>query len=172
MALCSNGILDFGLRGALFGASLGGVVGLTKGFLGDRSKHSMDSVVKRMVNENDSLQLDADLLSAVVELGKYRKFDPAAFDSIMRGANRMVAIHAELMQGKLKVSLSCPRLISLSISTAIEGVRKLRASFAKACPGQPSELETFDESAANVQKMCTNYQHNVTMHVQSKMLET
>ena len=171
MALCSNGILDFGLRGALFGASLGGVVGLTKGFLGDRSKHSMDAVVKRMVDQHDSLQLDADLLSAVVELGKYRKFDVAAFDSILKGANRMVAIHAELMRGKLKVSLSCPRLISLSISTTIEGVRKLRGSFATACPGQPTELETFDESAANIQKMCTNYQHNVTMHVQSKMME-
>ena len=31
--------------------------------------------------------------------------------------------------------------------------------------------ETFDESAANIQKMCTNYQHNVTMHVQSKMMD-
>ena len=171
MALCSNGILDFGLRGALFGASLGGVVGLTKGFLGDRSKHSMDAVVKRMVDRHDSLRLDGDLLSAVVELGKYRKFDTAAFDSILQGANRMVAIHAELTRGTLTASLSCPRLISLSISTAIEGVRTLRGSFAAACPGQPSELETFDESAANIQKMCTNYQHNVTMHVQSKMME-
>ena len=171
MALCSNGILDFGLRGALFGASLGGVVGLTKGFLGDRSKHSMDAGLKRMMERHDSLQLDADLLSAVVELGKYRQFDTAAFDRILQGANRMVAIHAELMCGKIKVSLSCPRLISLSISTTIEGVRKLRSGFAAACPGQPSELETFDESAANIQKMCTNYQHNVTMHIQSKLLE-
>jgi hypothetical protein len=172
MALCSNGILDFGLRGALFGASLGGVVGLTKGFLGDRSKHSMDTTVKRLVDQHDSLQLDADLLSAVVELSQYRKFDAPAFQRILQGSNRMVAIHAQLMNGTIKVSLSCPRLISLSISTAIEGVRQLRGSFAAACPGQPSELETFDESAANIQKMCTNYQHNVTMHVQSKLLET
>jgi hypothetical protein len=64
---------------------------------------------------------------------------------------------------------SIPRFISLAISRAVEGIRVLRQAFKTACPGQPSELESFDEVASTIQTSCTNYQHNTTMHVQAEL---
>ena len=45
----------------------------------------------------------------------------------------------------------------------------MRAAFQAACPGHPSETESFDEIASSIQKACNNYQHNVSMHVQIQL---
>jgi phytoene dehydrogenase-like protein len=169
MALCSNGILDFGLRGALFGASLGGVVGLTKGFFGERSKNSVDPTVRRVLQRCESLPLDGDFNATVTDLGEYRKFDVDAYAAIVEGANRMVAIHTQLLAGKIPAKASTPRLLSLASAKVVEGVRSVRAAFQKACPGRPTDLETFDEIAGAAQKFCNDYMHNVVLHVQSAM---
>ena len=52
------------------------------------------------------------------------------------------------------------------VSQAVEGIRTLRAAFQAACPGNPSETESFDEIAGAIQKACNNYQHNVSMEIQ------
>ena len=170
MALCnSNRIIDFGLRGALFGASLGGVVGLTKGFFGERSKHSLDKTLQRLLRDYESIRLDGELFTSMVELGKYRKFHLDSYKAVAAGINRMVAIHVQLLSGQLQPRPSIPRLLSLATSKAVEGIRTLRAAFDHACPGRPSELESFDEIAGAVQKSCNDYQHNVSMHIQCEL---
>ena len=45
----------------------------------------------------------------------------------------------------------------------------LPQNFQAACPGHPSETESFDEIASSIQKACNNYQHNVSMHVQIQL---
>lgn len=168
--LVNNAILDFGLRGALFGASLGGVVGLTKGFFGQRRQTAINGALQRHLQEYEFIKYDSDLYASIVELGgKYRKFSTKAFGKIAHGCNRMVSVNAQLMSGQLPAKPSTPRLISLAASEAVEGVRTLRAAFNAACPGNPSELESFDELAGVIQTACNNYQHNVSMHVQTQL---
>lgn len=169
MALCSNGILDFGLRGALFGASLGGVVGLTKGFFGERSKNAVDPTVRRVLQRCESLPQDGAFFTTIMDLGEYRQFEIEAYNRIVLGANRMAAIHQQLLSGKMAPKASTPRLLSLASAQVIEGVRAVRAAFQQACPGRPSDLESFDELAAAVQKTVNDYMHNVTLHTQSAM---
>ena len=168
--IVNNAILDFGLRGALFGASIGGVVGLTKGFFGERRKMAMNGALQRHLRQYEFIKYDPELLTSIVEIGgKYRKFSAKAFSKIANGCNRMVSVNAQLMSGRLPAKPSTPRLISLAASEAVEGIRTLRAAFSAACPGNPSELETFDELASAIQTACNNYQHNVSMHVQTQL---
>ena len=161
----NNVILDMGLRGAL-GASVGGVLGLGKGFLGERRKQSMSGALQRQLQKYASLAMDSELFTNVVDLGKYRKFDRDAYAKAAAGCDRLVAVQAQLARGQLEPKPSVPRLISLASSQAVEGIRTLRAAFQAACPGNPSETESFDEIAGAIQKACNNYQHNVSMEIQ------
>ena len=162
----NNAILDLGLRGALFGASVGGVIGLSKGFLGERRKQSMNGALQRQLQKYEFLSFDGELFTHVVDLGKYRKFDRDAYAKAAAGCNRLVCVQAQLARGQLEPKPSVPRLISLASSQAVEGIRTLRAAFQAACPGNPSETESFDEIAGAIQKTCNNYQHNVSMEIQ------
>ena len=164
-----NVTLDMGLRGALFGATLGGIMGLSKGFLGERRKQSMSGALQRRLQKYESLALDAELFTSVVDLGKYRKFDADAYGKVAAGCNRMVSVQAQLARGTLARKPGVPRLISLAAAQAVEGVRTLRAAFQAACPGHPSETESFDEIAGAIQKACNNYQHNVSMEIQEAL---
>lgn len=165
----NNTILDVGLRGALFGASVGGILGLSKGFLGERRKQSMSGALQRQLKKYESLPIDGELFTSVMDLGKYRKFDSEAYAKAAAGCNRMVSVQAQLARGTLALKPSVPRLISLAAAQAVEGIRTLRAAFQAACPGNPSETESFDEIAGNIQKACNNYQHNVSMEVQAAL---
>ena len=129
---------------------------------------SMNGALQRHLQEYDFIKFDTELYASIVEIGgKYRKFSTKSFDKIAKGCNRMVSINAQLMSGHLPAKPSTPRLVSLAASEAVEGVRTLRAAFNKTCPGNPSELESFDEIAGAIQTACNNYQHNVSMHVQA-----
>ena len=123
--IVNNGILDFGLRGALFGASIGGVVGLTKGFFGERRKMAMNGALQRHLRQYEFIKYDPELLTSIVEIGgKYRKFNAKAFSKIANGCNRLVSVNAQLMSGRLPAKPSTPRLILTALSSL--GTRNIR----------------------------------------------
>ena len=125
----------------------------------------MSGALQRQLQKYASLAMDSELFAT------WWTWESIMFDEMPtprpRRMHRLVAVQAQLARGQLGKP-------SVPASSPWRPRRRWRASARCAPPSRPrapnpSETESFDEIAGNIQKACNTYQHNVSMEVQAAL---
>jgi hypothetical protein len=114
---------------------------------------------------NNVLLLDMDFRTMCLQMQTFAKFDPACYCKLLLGVAKLVHTHVALQRKEIKVHFGLTRDAAGFASEVVESVRRLRAMVA-ARNGHAKVMEEFDEIAADMQRKCNEYMHNITMSVQ------
>lgn len=115
---------------------------------------------------NNIMLLDTDFRAMCAQLHTYAKFDPAAYSTLLLGAARLIHTHIGLQRGEVKATFTLIRQTAADISDVVENVRRLRAILSAKTNQNPKVMAEFDEVAADLQRKCNEYNHNITFAVQ------
>lgn len=115
---------------------------------------------------NNTMLLDMDFRTMCAQLHPYAKFDPAAYTKLLLGAARLIHTHVGLQRKEVHATFGLIRQAAENISDVVESVRRLRAIVTAKTNDNPKVMAEFDDIAADLQRKCNEYNHNITFAVQ------
>jgi hypothetical protein len=114
---------------------------------------------------NSILVMDADFRSLCMQLRPFGMFDPECYSTLLLNVAKLVHTQVAMQRGEMKVHFGLTREAAQFASEIVECVRRLRAILT-ARNGHVKVMADFDEIAADVQRKCNEYMHNISMAVQ------
>lgn len=114
---------------------------------------------------NGILLLDMDFRTMCHQMAPFGKFEPDCYCQLLLGVAKLIHTHVALQRSEMKAHFGVSKEAATYVSQVIESVRRLRAIVA-ARNGHAKVMEEFDEVAADLQRKCNEYMHNISMTVQ------
>lgn len=152
---------------AVKGAALGAGVGFALWLARQVVPRGAGSSRFEELNEaaNSILLLDMDFRTMCQQMSSFGKFDPDCYCQLLLGAAKLIHTQVALQRSELKAHFGVTKEAAGYASQVVESVRRLRAVLA-ARNGHAKVMEEFDEVAADLQRKCNEYMHNISMTVQ------
>lgn len=184
--LSANHTIDIALKGIIGGAAVGGVVGLLVGFRHPpattvgRGEARVDTVpagpvamgsAVTILQEAQAVRSNSNLHQYLERLLMYNKFGSTHVCTVLKEMEKAQAIANRVSTHEKGTFTTCGELSSHQ-SRVIEAVRLLRSALTRSIDGGSLQtIADFDDIAAGIQTACNDNSHNVTMIVQSGMLD-
>jgi len=152
------------VKGAALGAGVGFVLWLGKQVM--PTTNSGPQFQELNDYTNNIMLLDMDFRTMCAQMRPYAKFEPGAYTKLLLAAARLIFTHVGLQRGEVTATFTLIRQSAQDISDVVESVRRLRAIVNAKTNGNAKVMSEFDEVAADLQRKCNEYNHNITFMVQ------
>lgn len=157
------------LKGVAVGAGLSLVWWTGKQLFNGNSK-PVTPFAALSADANQALASDPDVRALCDQFQKYARYDEASYAQLLSSWASMIALYTQLVREEVRPKMSYPRLVSNWCSTVVESIRKIRAVLSYETANHAATLAAFDEIAADFQRLCNQYTHNITKTVEFQQI--
>jgi hypothetical protein len=152
------------VKGAAVGAGVGFVLWLGKQMIPKGGGGPQFPELNE--HTNHVMLLDLDFRTMCAQMQPYAKFDPDAYCRLLLAAAQLIDMHVGLQRREVNATFVLVHNAAKYCSNIVESVRRLRAIVSAKTNGNAKVMQDFDEVAADLQRKCNEYSHNITFAVQ------
>ena len=152
--------IDGGIRAAMYGALAGSIAGVARTAMGG-ARDAERLRREEALDKADALTLDPNVLEAVLSLGVLRSRAPEAYAEVVEGCDSLVDLWSQVAPGDDARAMH-PRMAASHVALARGGLDELER-VVRSSPEDGGLAADFDEMRATLEKLLSNYQHNISL---------
>lgn len=159
-------LLNKALKGAALGAGIGLCLWVGKQAFPATTTPSFFNELT--ADANQALASDPEIRVLCQRLQPFgRLHDKEAYATLLLAWTRIINLNTQLLRREIKPKMSHPRLVATYCSHVVEAIRTIRATLV----ARNAPFADFDDIAADFQRLCNQYSHNITKTVEFQLIQ-
>lgn len=162
-------LINKALKGAALGAGLGLCFWVGKQLL--PSAPPFSAFDELTADANQALASDPEIRLLCERFKTYARHDHASYAALLVHWSELINLYVQICRHEIRPKMSHPRKVASHCSNIVEAIRKLRAFLCVETQNNKNALAAFDEIAADFQRKCNEYTHNITKTIEYEQIK-
>ena len=162
-------LINKALKGAALGAGVGFCWWIGKQIL--PAAQPFSAFDELTADANQALASDPEVRLLCERFNIYARHDHASYASLLQNWSELIDLYVQISRHEITPKMSHPRKVATHCSHVVEAIRKLRAFLCVETHNNRNALGAFDEIAADFQRKCNEYTHNITKTIEYEQIK-